>query len=125
MIRRPPRSTLFPYTTLFRSVVPVAPFRLLELLLIHTKLEGLARDLLAFLRYLHLHELEWAARLRFRGTQALHELYKRGQAAAHGTKFSEQANQTLTAHGGLFGLSSCTLGQHIEFAVLLKQFYVH
>src|SRR3712207_7303650 len=23
MIRRPPRSTLFPYTTLFRSVVPV------------------------------------------------------------------------------------------------------
>src|SRR2546430_10582718 len=25
MIRRPPRSTLFPYTTLFRSVRPVAP----------------------------------------------------------------------------------------------------
>src|SRR3989449_9211106 len=25
MIRRPPRSTLFPYTTLFRSVVPVVP----------------------------------------------------------------------------------------------------
>src|SRR5256885_10562425 len=25
MIRRPPRSTLFPYTTLFRSVVGVAP----------------------------------------------------------------------------------------------------
>src|SRR5687767_15324762 len=25
MIRRPPRSTLFPYTTLFRSVEPVAP----------------------------------------------------------------------------------------------------
>ena len=25
MIRRPPRSTLFPYTTLFRSVVLVAP----------------------------------------------------------------------------------------------------
>src|SRR3712207_7295559 len=24
MIRRPPRSTLFPYTTLFRSVLPVA-----------------------------------------------------------------------------------------------------
>src|SRR5690349_22646305 len=24
MIRRPPRSTLFPYTTLFRSVVPAA-----------------------------------------------------------------------------------------------------
>src|ERR1019366_10028361 len=25
MIRRPPRSTLFPYTTLFRSVAPSAP----------------------------------------------------------------------------------------------------
>src|SRR2546430_4503642 len=25
MIRRPPRSTLFPYTTLFRSAVPDAP----------------------------------------------------------------------------------------------------
>src|SRR2546422_11507366 len=25
MIRRPPRSTLFPYTTLFRSVIPVRP----------------------------------------------------------------------------------------------------
>src|SRR2546427_7067524 len=25
MIRRPPRSTLFPYTTLFRSVAPHAP----------------------------------------------------------------------------------------------------
>src|SRR2546430_14962526 len=25
MIRRPPRSTLFPYTTLFRSVAPYAP----------------------------------------------------------------------------------------------------
>src|SRR3712207_7214763 len=27
MIRRPPRSTLFPYTTLFRSVVPTRPTR--------------------------------------------------------------------------------------------------
>src|SRR5258708_23919490 len=26
MIRRPPRSTLFPYTTLFRSLSPVSPF---------------------------------------------------------------------------------------------------
>src|SRR3712207_7792547 len=28
MIRRPPRSTLFPYTTLFRSVLPLALRRL-------------------------------------------------------------------------------------------------
>src|SRR2546422_5427737 len=27
MIRRPPRSTLFPYTTLFRSREPVSPYR--------------------------------------------------------------------------------------------------
>src|SRR2546422_10757720 len=27
MIRRPPRSTLFPYTTLFRSLPPGAPLR--------------------------------------------------------------------------------------------------
>src|SRR3712207_8877497 len=30
MIRRPPRSTLFPYTTLFRSAVPVIVFRPVE-----------------------------------------------------------------------------------------------
>src|SRR2546430_11779662 len=30
MIRRPPRSTLFPYTTLFRSVAVVRPFRALR-----------------------------------------------------------------------------------------------
>src|SRR3712207_8117546 len=29
MIRRPPRSTLFPYTTLFRSDCPLQPFALL------------------------------------------------------------------------------------------------
>src|SRR5436189_4042699 len=28
MLRRPPRSTLFPYTTLFRSVIPGQPSRL-------------------------------------------------------------------------------------------------
>src|SRR2546422_6515136 len=27
MIRRPPRSTLFPYTTLFRSPIPIRPLR--------------------------------------------------------------------------------------------------
>src|SRR3712207_7040225 len=30
MIRRPPRSTLFPYTTLFRSLAPHLPEHLLE-----------------------------------------------------------------------------------------------
>src|SRR2546430_13346795 len=30
MIRRPPRSTLFPYTTLFRSLLPLATVKLLR-----------------------------------------------------------------------------------------------
>src|SRR3712207_8589178 len=30
MIRRPPRSTLFPYTTLFRSMHPVAAARIVQ-----------------------------------------------------------------------------------------------
>src|SRR5260370_24460929 len=33
MIRRPPRSTLFPYTTLFRSVQPVTPAQFMRWLL--------------------------------------------------------------------------------------------
>src|SRR3712207_9111477 len=32
MIRRPPRSTLFPYTTLFRSVIFIAVFAILGIL---------------------------------------------------------------------------------------------
>src|SRR3712207_7961032 len=31
MIRRPPRSTLFPYTTLFRSEIPHSPKTILEI----------------------------------------------------------------------------------------------
>src|SRR2546421_7601574 len=30
MIRRPPRSTLFPYTTLFRSYIPIAVFAIMK-----------------------------------------------------------------------------------------------
>src|SRR5258708_14757622 len=98
----------------------VAPLRLLEFFLIDTKLESLPRDLLAFPGYLHLHELESAARCCFRGAQAHQQLDQRGQAAPHGTEFSEQACQTLAAHGGLLGSSSFTLGPHIQFTVLLN-----
>src|SRR2546427_4457698 len=51
MIRRPPRSTLFPYTTLFRSVVilPVRSFRLslrlLDLCLLLCRLPLISGDL--------------------------------------------------------------------------------
>src|SRR3712207_7395841 len=37
MIRRPPRSTLFPYTTLFRSVLPCQPPHLLARLVRHAR----------------------------------------------------------------------------------------
>src|SRR3712207_9364235 len=39
MIRRPPRSTLFPYTTLFRSQLPDAPAPLFELESYRTSVE--------------------------------------------------------------------------------------
>src|SRR5713101_7909320 len=75
-----------------QQVMSVTPFRLLEFFLIYTKLEGLARDLLAFLWYLHLHEPESAARCCFRSAQAHQQLDQRGQAAPHGTELSEQAS---------------------------------
>src|SRR5258705_7034913 len=55
MIRRPPRSTLFPYTTLFRSPVDVGPkLELPELprlpVLLHSRVkDGRPRDALAAL----------------------------------------------------------------------------
>src|SRR3712207_7409455 len=48
MIRRPPRSTLFPYTTLFRSIVALAFLECLTLLAIafaHHKLRGIIERL--------------------------------------------------------------------------------
>src|SRR5260370_9317239 len=50
MIRRPPRSTLFPYTTLFRSALETERFDQLELVLDwrvaadHAELDGNARS---------------------------------------------------------------------------------
>src|SRR5207249_10450468 len=45
MIRRPPRSTLFPYTTLFRSLPPGSPFRSshAQIFEIHLLVSGLLR----------------------------------------------------------------------------------
>jgi hypothetical protein len=97
----------------------------LQPFLIHTKLEGLTRDLLAFVRYLQVRELECSARWSFRSTQTHQQLDQSRETPAPDTEFSEQAGQTLAAHGGFFGSSSFALGQHIEFAVLLKQFHVY
>src|SRR2546425_11736250 len=57
MIRRPPRSTLFPYTTLFRSIPVDNPATHLELTMIHEAmlLEYSAR---------HLALMEWGAALK-------------------------------------------------------------
>src|SRR3712207_8550431 len=43
MIRRPPRSTLFPYTTLFRSLVMLLMLRLLIRMSHMTRFKGLLR----------------------------------------------------------------------------------
>src|SRR3712207_7428937 len=40
MIRRPPRSTLFPYTTLFRSNVAVLSVQVAEALILEEHIEG-------------------------------------------------------------------------------------
>src|SRR3712207_8812829 len=50
MIRRPPRSTLFPYTTLFRSLLHVSPGLLEGLLAIHHARAGPLAELGDLLR---------------------------------------------------------------------------
>jgi len=74
---------------------------------------------------LHLHEIKSPARCCFRGAQAHQQLVAGRQASPHGTELSEQAGQTLAAHGGLFVSSSCAFGQHIELAFLLEQFHFY
>src|SRR2546430_8843964 len=51
MIRRPPRSTLFPYTTLFRSVGAYLDHLRVERRLARPTLESYARDLSALAAY--------------------------------------------------------------------------
>src|SRR3712207_8930746 len=44
MIRRPPRSTLFPYTTLFRSLIPkISPLALGTIALAQARINSLAK----------------------------------------------------------------------------------
>src|SRR5438093_5652231 len=52
MLRRPPRSTLFPYTTLFRSLLPA----LRDLVLEELRQRAVAQPLLALLGMVH-HEI--------------------------------------------------------------------
>src|SRR3989441_10643852 len=48
MIRRPPRSTLFPYTTLFRSLVEIVQILLFKLVLVQLVVEVLVQVLVLF-----------------------------------------------------------------------------
>src|SRR3712207_6933574 len=87
MIRRPPRSTLFPYTTLFRSlfVVPYAPARhivaqrLLVPRLVPLREDGvhLLRGDEAVVRTLYLHERAEVARTQARSEEHTSELQSR------------------------------------------------
>src|SRR5260370_18442865 len=71
MIRRPPRSTLFPYTTLFRSIV-LADHGLQDL---QDAAHVLLLDLLGVVQLLHVHGVGVAvARLRQRSQEHTPEL---------------------------------------------------
>src|SRR5256885_12707768 len=54
MIRRPPRSTLFPYTTLFRSKAP-SQFNILEILASNNMIDSLSAFHEDYLTADHLH----------------------------------------------------------------------
>jgi len=54
--------------------------------------------------------------------QAHQQLTREGKLRRMARSFLRQTGQTFAAHGGFFGSSSFTLGQHIEFTVLLNSF---
>src|SRR2546427_8596807 len=81
MIRRPPRSTLFPYTTLFRSAAAAA----------HEGMQPLAQGRIAALAQHHFHQ--WHQMGGHEEVQAQHAL-RRGQAARSEEHTSELQSQS-------------------------------
>src|SRR2546430_17210344 len=77
MIRRPPRSTLFPYTTLFRSVS--AAFRMLSdaqtSTLVLTGDAGVGKSTLAALMYRHLERDRKSTRLNSSHSQISYAVF--------------------------------------------------
>src|SRR5438093_6630820 len=66
MIRRPPRSTLFPYTTLFRSLMAVnIHITIIELNALHTKRQNLFQELDAVIHLLMEEILSFRSEERF------------------------------------------------------------
>src|SRR5256714_14360106 len=70
MIRRPPRSTLFPYTTLFRSI----HITIIELNALHTKRQNLFQELDAVIHLL-MEAKHWGLR-KSRNATSLNSRFK-------------------------------------------------
>src|SRR2546430_14424480 len=71
MIRRPPRSTLFPYTTLFRSNIHIT---IIELNALHTKRQNLFQELDAVIHLL-MEAKHWGLR-KSRNATSLNSRFK-------------------------------------------------
>src|SRR5260370_37811988 len=75
MIRRPPRSTLFPYTTLFRSLMAVnIHITIIELNALHTKRQNLFQELDAVIHLL-MEAKHWGLR-KSRNATSLNSRFK-------------------------------------------------
>jgi hypothetical protein len=75
--------------------VPVTPFRLLQLFLIHTKLEGLPRDLLPFPGYLQVYERERAARCDFAAPKRIRSWTREGRLRRMARSFLSKRTKRL------------------------------
>src|SRR5256885_12716348 len=78
MIRRPPRSTLFPYTTLFRSAVNIH-ITIIELNALHTKRQNLFQELDAVIHLL-MEAKHWGLRKSRNATSLNSRALKIGRA---------------------------------------------
>ena len=114
MIRRPPRSTLFPYTTLFRSagrkpIDVIVMFKLLVLQQMYNiaddELEYQVNDRLSFMRFLHLGledavpdaKTVWAFKERLRQQQLVELLFDEFGAYLNGAGYQAKQGQILDA----------------------------
>src|SRR3712207_8910798 len=102
MIRRPPRSTLFPYTTLFRSAIYLKDERALEDFLIDAGIEGASLRLSSGLEFSgpQLRALIDEARLVRQVIASLHSRYDRAvveQAAIAGALRSDLSDDAERA----------------------------
>src|ERR1051325_7380383 len=96
----------------------VALFGGLELRLVRAKGEGLARDLLIFLRKPDLYEPESAPCLFLGRTDAQQQLIASRQTLSHGAQSAQKPRQPFAPHRILFGLPPAAFGEDIEFAFM-------